>query len=998
MSESHPDVSDSNSSSFRHVLKWGGGLLGGLVVLVLVAALVLPCLFTSEQLKGYVIPPLEEATGRQVEIDAIGLRVLPTPAVRLSGFRLANAEGYGPAPAVKARALNVDVALWPLFVGTIRPTAVGLEHPVIRYEVAEDGTTNFDTLGGEADTTEAEGAPLGGIPLSDVRVSEAQLHYTDRSTGQVVRLDFGAQLGVVPEGSALTSSGTVDLSTVRALLPSVGPDTLAVRDARADYDLRVAPSAGTVDLRTLRLDTAPLTLTVKGALSGLNEQPTADLTFETGATDLAEIAAFVPAAAVEGLNPQGTLDLAGTVSGPLSGEADTATALSVTATGQLADGGIDYEDAALLRDLSADLSFSLDSAAVRSVQGQVLGASLAGDVSVRGLAGTPQVDLDLKTGPMNVADLAAFAPPEQGGDYNPQGTLRLDATATGPMPTDAASLKKVSINGTGQLAGIGFDYDGQALLRSLGADLRFSGTSVAAQDIDGQLLGNPLSGQVTVRDPLGSSQVNGKLAGTAELAPLMALASGESDVESIQGRADFDVGFAGPLDSPDALRPDGRVRLTKVQVPYESFRNPIEIPDATVQLTGTGLSMDRFTVRSGSQTVALQATAQNLFPISKGLAETDPALSASFTLTSDRLDLVALYPEADTSDVYYSELFAAHLSGSTVDGQSPEARAEKAYGDVELPAYAVNGRVEIGTLLNDPQRFDDLSFDVQMDDRRLAVRNLTASTYEGTLAGTMTLDQSGPDGSAAVPTDGSVWLAASGLGRAPSSAPPAAPPSALTYDLQLQDATAGAVLDDWTSLGRLVTGTLTLEVNGDTPLTEGLLPKATTLTAIGESIVADGGLSLNLGPASALANALKLPTGSLKQFKRLGGPFAIRDGQFQLKTWSFGGSRFDGTVQGALGLGGSVDLEMTMDLPLSVLQESGIPGGTDGKLGPLLEKLVGGGSGDETLPVTVRLGGTMDRPTVKVLNRDAITSKVRALAKEEGLNLLRDLFGGDGGR
>lgn len=341
MSESANASSSAESSSLRRLLKWGGGLLGGLAILVLVGALVLPRLFTSEQLKGYVIPPLEEATGRQVEIDDIGLRVLPLPAIRVSGFRLANAEGYGPQPAVEARTLSVDVALWPLVVGTIRPTAVGLDAPVIRYEVAEDGSTNFDTLGGKPDTTETEGPPLGGIPLSNVRVTEAQLHYTDRSTGQAVRLDFGAQLGVLPEASAFTSTGTVDLTTVRALLPSVGPDTLSVRDATATYDVRVAPSAGQADLRSLQLETAPLTLTVDGTLRGLNEQPTADLAFETGTTDLAEIAAFVPAAAVEGFNPRGTLNLTGTVKGPLSSETDTTSALAVNAAGRLAEVRVD---------------------------------------------------------------------------------------------------------------------------------------------------------------------------------------------------------------------------------------------------------------------------------------------------------------------------------------------------------------------------------------------------------------------------------------------------------------------------------------------------------------------------------------------------------------------------------------------------------------------------------------------------------------------------------
>jgi len=361
---------------------------------------------------------------------------------------------------------------------------------------------------------------------------------------------------------------------------------------------------------------------------------------------------------------------------------------------------------------------------------------------------------------------------------------------------------------------------------------------------------------------------------------------------------------------------------------------------------------------------------------------------------------VALYPEADTADVTYSQLFAAHLSGGTLDGQSPEAVADELYGGVELPAYAVEGRVEIGTLRNDPQRFDDLSFDVQMDDRRLQLQNLTGTTYEGTLAGSLTLDQRASTSASARPMPSSVWLAAAAPGRAPSATAPA-PASALTYDFELRDAQAGAVLEDWTTLGRLVTGTLTLDADGETALTDGFLPQAEAFTAIGQSLVANGGLSLDVGPAQALVDALNLPAASLKEFNRLGGPFAIEDGQFRLNTWDFGGARFDGQVDGALGLGGGVDLEMTLQMPLSVLNDSGLPGrlgGGDGQLGPLLSKLVGGDAGAEAVPVTVRLGGTMRDPSVEILNKDAITSKIQSLAKEEGLNRLRNLFGGDGGK
>jgi hypothetical protein len=72
-------------------------------------------------------------------------------------------------------------------------------------------------------------------------------------------------------------------------------------------------------------------------------------------------------------------------------------------------------------------------------------------------------------------------------------------------------------------------------------------------------------------------------------------------------------------------------------------------------------------------------------------------------------------------------------------------------------------------------------------------------------------------------------------------------------------------------------------------------------------------------------------------------------------------------------------------------------GGDDGGLGDVLTKLVGGDAGDDTVPVTVRFGGTMGNPSVQILNRDALGDKIQSIAKKEGLNRLRDLFGGGGG-
>jgi uncharacterized protein involved in outer membrane biogenesis len=862
---------DSSPSTLARIARWGGGILGGLLVLILVAALLLPQFFTSEELKGYVVPPMEEATGRTVQIDEIGLRVLWTPAVSVAGFQLADREGYGPEPAVSATSLNVEVALWPLFTGSIEPTAVELVDPVIRYTVARDGSTNFDDLmGGEETQGDESGGGGLGIPISNFRTTGAQVRYEDRSTGQALHLDFDAQLSALPDGDALTSAGTIDVTALRAFLPSVNTDTLTVTDATVTYDLRAALGEGRLDLSTLTVETAPLTLSTSGAVTGLNTTPVLDLTVEAKEADLAKLAAFAPAAAVEGLNPQGTLQFTTTLKGPLSDANGTMKKLAVDGSGRLSGVGVDYEGAKLLRDLSADIALSLDEAALRSLQGQ--------------------------------------------------------------------------------------------------------------------LLGKPLNGEIAVTDLMDAPRVNGRLAGAADLSALTALAGGEE----VQGTADYDVRFSGPVYTPDAIRPSGQIRLTKVRYPYESFRHPVEIPDATVTLTGTGLSMDRFTINTGEQSMALQTTVKNLFPISKGLAEATPAMAVDFTLTSDRLDLVQLYPEeeGDGSEVYYSQLFAATLSGSKVNGQSPEALAAELYGGTELPAYAVDGRVEIATFLNDPQRIDDLAFDLTMRDRRLAVRNLAGQTYGGQLAGTVTFDQSRTTTSG-LSAHESVLLA----GTRAAAAPRAPASSQLDYDITLEDATASAFLQDWTTLGTVVNGTLDLKMDGGTPLTEGFLPVANALTAKGTSLVADGGLSLDLGVTKALVNQLGLDAKALTNFKKFGGPFKIEDGTLEMGTWEMNGTGTNARLSGALGLTGSVDVTMRMDVPLSTLQESRIPGLTGGSgLTSLVQKLAGGAKSNETIPVKLGIGGTMAEPTVEVVDQDALKSSLQKMVKDEGIERVRNLF------
>ncbi len=865
------------SSRFPRVGRWVLYIAGGLLAFVLLIAALLPWLYPPERLKAFVVPRMEEAIGREVEIDRIRMRVLPYPTVRVSDFNVANAEGFGPEPAIEGRALNVDVALWPLFTGTIHPTAVELVDPIIRYQVAEDGATNLDDLIETEDTTEAE-EPLQ-IGVDEFRASGARVVYDDREAGQTMILTFGTRLNVTPdpEQGAVESTGTVDVDTVQVVQAETPSDTLALEDIWVSYDVRMEQAEGRAEIRQLSVETLPLSLTATGRLTGLDTTPAVDLEFETGGSDLSELAAVVPDTTMEAIEPRGTVQLEGRIQGPLS---DT---------------------------------------------------------------------------------------------------------------TGEASL---SIEGQGELTDVGVDYRGTTMLDGVDAELVLARDSMAVQSIEGQLLGNPLSGQIAIHDLTEEPTYGGHLEGAADLGRLSSLTAEDGgEPQEIGGTAAFDVDFQGPVAAPSDVRLEGPIRLSDVRYGTPSLRAPLQIGETTIQLTGTGLSADEVPMQSGENQMALAFEVEDLFPLSEGLAETDPAARVSFTFTSDQIDLVQLYPE-ETEEVTYSQLMSAHLSGTTIDGQSPEAVAEERYGGTELPQITANGRVEIATLLNPPQRFDDVAFDVQLQDRRLELQNLTAQAYEGQVEGRIAIDQSQANESASLQTEreGSLLMASASPAVAPQEAS-STPPTTLTYDLQVQNAEASAFLQDWTQLGSAVTGTLEFSASGRSSLTDGLLPVTEALEAEGRSVVTDGGFDQTFGLPEAVIQRLGITPPSLRDFEQFGGPFTIESGQFVVDEWSLATNQLQTTVSGRLGLGGAVDLALQMDLPLSLVEDSNLPGLAGGEMDALFERL---GGEDQTLQLEVGLVGTVQNPEVQ-LDDEAVQEQFRQLAREAGRGLVQSLFDSGGG-
>ncbi|HYC14428.1 MAG TPA: AsmA family protein, partial [Stellaceae bacterium] len=185
----------------RRLAKWLGIVVGVLVLLVVGAALILPMVISVDTVKGEIIAQVKSATGRDLTIDGpLSLSILPSPAISASKVALSNAPGIA-KPMVTLGKLEVQVELMPLLSKTIVVDRFVLVDPVIDLEIDKQGKPNwsFTPAGGTAaapqqpaagggGSTDAAGT-LGSIRLSDVRLENGTVNYTDQRSNDHKTID-----------------------------------------------------------------------------------------------------------------------------------------------------------------------------------------------------------------------------------------------------------------------------------------------------------------------------------------------------------------------------------------------------------------------------------------------------------------------------------------------------------------------------------------------------------------------------------------------------------------------------------------------------------------------------------------------------------------------------------------------------------------------------------------------------------------------------------------
>ncbi len=327
----------------------------GLIALVILAKV----LVTPERIKSVLLPRVEEALSRKVDIEQIDISFF-------SGIGLKNLtvmEREGDEPFLAANQVTLRYRFWPLLLMRVEIDEIAIDKPQIQLIRFADGSFNFsdllqrtgkkpapkqiDSVPPATESDKGDGIKLlvsrlaigeGAIRFTDRQADAAPLHYSLENLSLQLRQfslseEFPVELSATLNGADLTVEGRANLAQtaaeVKVLLSGleVTPfapyfrEQLPGRLQRATVDLNLQlsldnaqmASEGQVTLRNvdLQLDAlrhAPLKGVQLAVDYGLRfNRPDQRLVIDHGRLSLNEIPLYL--AGNIDLGPKGTLDL-----------------------------------------------------------------------------------------------------------------------------------------------------------------------------------------------------------------------------------------------------------------------------------------------------------------------------------------------------------------------------------------------------------------------------------------------------------------------------------------------------------------------------------------------------------------------------------------------------------------------------------------------------------------------------------------------------------------
>ncbi|MES1190610.1 MAG: AsmA family protein [Steroidobacter sp.] len=188
------------------MLKIAFWTLGGIILVVMIAALLLVLFFDPNKYKSNMEQLVQQRTGRHFEMQGrLKLSLFPWLAVETDAAELGNAAGFPKQPMLSVAHARLGIRLWPLLHHHVEIGMVELDSPQIRLIKNRQGIGNWSDLTSSSSAapgdTSSSGSDTLNVSVASIRIRDALLSYDDEQANSHIRIhDLSFTTGALASG------------------------------------------------------------------------------------------------------------------------------------------------------------------------------------------------------------------------------------------------------------------------------------------------------------------------------------------------------------------------------------------------------------------------------------------------------------------------------------------------------------------------------------------------------------------------------------------------------------------------------------------------------------------------------------------------------------------------------------------------------------------------------------------------------------------------------
>lgn len=591
-------------------------IVAAFLALLIIIGVGLNLYFTDERLKNTVMPYVNNAVGRQVQVESMSLTFFssfPQPGLSIKNMSIPGSTESDTLASLDE--LVVSVKLFSLMGDEIDISEISMQNPKFTYVVNADGSTNLDFLL-ETEQTEQDTSAGFAINIPYFEVSGGDFGYRDEGAKTNVRFkDLNADISL---NYAERIKSTIDME-LGGLFASVADTTYfnglplsLSQESTIDMDNEtVTLDQGTFSIRGLALN-------LSGSLSNWSKTLTGDLKFNSSSDNFGELLRLVPAdyqEYTEGLETRGSLAIEGTIKGPLGGEKLPAFDVGIKVT----DGYIKNPDLPQpIENIQLAANASNEVLSVETLTAK------AGEnhLTATGRLNNPMEEngdftVDMKAD-VNLATISEFYDISQFDIEQMSGQLAVDGQAKGnrnaPEQATFDAVLKLS-DGSLKYAEV------PKPIENISIDAKANQSVITINNMQLQAAANTFAMKGKINQPLKeeqrtvdlSTELDFDLATIKEFYPI------DEDTLSMRGKLTANANLKGKADEIERAVQSGKISLRNGYLSHKSLGKPIENITLESSLNGPALSISKASFKSGDNNLSASGTITNYLSENRSL-------------------------------------------------------------------------------------------------------------------------------------------------------------------------------------------------------------------------------------------------------------------------------------------------------------------------------------------------------------------------------------------